>query len=187
MNAIQQVKTPQAAIVYVRLSDTLDDAAGKLSRADLGWMIARTVTENDLTGGTGRRSMASAYKTKKVVHPDGRVTFEDRRPRWREVLADLCTGEADGLIVLDLNRALRQMRSATDLLDMNRATGCPVESATGSLRLYGPEDYDMVNITAWAASKSSADTARRSPELRAARPGRQAAARVRAVPATGLA
>ena len=171
METEQQVKKPQNATVYVRLSDTLDDAAGALSLADqdakarkrgadLGWGIGRTVVENDLTG-SGRRSMASAYKTKRVVHPDGRVTFEDRRPRWKEVLADLCTGAADGLIVLDLDRAVRQMRSATDLLDMNRESGCPVESATGSLRLYGPQDYDMVTIVAWAASKSSADTARR--------------------------
>ena len=177
MNTHEQVKKPENAIVYVRLSDTVDDATGKLSLADqdakarkrgadLGWTIARTVTENDMNG-TGRRSMASAYKTRKVVHPDGRVTFEDPCPRWREVLAELCTGQGDGLIVLDLDRALRQMRSATDLLDMHRASGCPVESATGSLRLYGPEDYDMVNITAWAAAKSSADTARRVKAARA--------------------
>ena len=111
MDENEQVKKPENAIVYVRLSDTLDDAAGRLSLADqeakarkrgadLGWgMQAETVIENDLTG-SGKRSLASAYKTKKIVHPDGRVTFEDRRPRWREVLASLCTGEADGLVVV---------------------------------------------------------------------------------------
>jgi hypothetical protein len=78
------------------------------------------------------------------------------------VLADLCAGAADGLIVLDLDRALRQMRSATDLLDMNRASGCPVESATGSLRLYGPEDYDDVGVASCRAGRGSVMSERMS-------------------------
>jgi DNA invertase Pin-like site-specific DNA recombinase len=162
---------PSRAVIYIRLSDTTDDAAGALSLADqdgqcrqrgdaLDWGVAEVKCENDLTG-SGKRSQASAYKQRKVVHPDGRITYEDKRPVWREVLAGLSTGKWDGLIVLDLDRAIRRMRSAQDVIDVNRATGYPIESATGSLRIYGPEDYDQATITAWAASKSSADTARR--------------------------
>jgi hypothetical protein len=43
------------------------------------------------------------------------------------VLAALSTGDADGLIVLDLDRAIRRMRSAQDLIDTNRATGAAGE------------------------------------------------------------
>ena len=169
---------PTRAIIYVRLSDTTDDAAGALSLADqegrarqradsLGWTATRVVCENDLNG-SGKRSHASAYLQKQVIHPDGRITYEDKRPKWRrEVLAPLSTAEADGLIVLDLDRAIRRVRSAQDIIDINRATGCPIESATGSLRIYGPEDYDQATIIAWAASKSSADTARRVSAARA--------------------
>lgn len=170
MNASQQA-TPSKPIIYVRLSDTVDDATGRASledqekrgrkRADeLRWGPHLLVCENDLTG-SGKRSQASAYKTVEVRHPDGRITYEDKRPKWRQVLAMLATGEADGLIVLDLDRAIRQMRTAQDLIDVNRATGVPIESATGSLRCYGPDDYDQLTILAWAAHKSSKDTARR--------------------------
>jgi hypothetical protein len=73
---------PTRAIIYVRLSDTTDDAAGAASLADqvdqarqradgLGWTVGKVLTENDLTG-SGKRSHASAYKQVKVVHPDGR-------------------------------------------------------------------------------------------------------------------
>ena len=171
MNATQQARTPEAAIVYVRLSDTIDNAAGALSLADqeararkraaeLGWTVARTVTENDLTG-SGKRSNASAYKMAEVKHPDGSITYEDPRPKWKEVLAALGSGEADGLIVLDLDRAVRQMRSALALIDLNHGRGVPFESATGTLRCYGPDDYFALTVCAAAAAKSSSDTARR--------------------------
>lgn len=166
----EQVK-PSKAVIYVRLSDTTDDEAGALSLADqdaqardkarlLGWEVAGTITENDMTG-SGKRSHASAFRLKKVTGADGKVNYIDPRPKWGQVLAGLASGVYDGLIVLDLDRAVRQMRSAEDLIDLNRARGVPMESATGSLRCYDEDDYFALRVCAAAAAKASSDTARR--------------------------
>lgn len=158
--------TPQRAIVLARISDDPEDerlgtaaqrkdCGGLLER--LGWLAGPDATHILVEDDT------SAFKRSKVTLPDGRVELRTVRPKFRQALHLLATGQADGLVAYDLDRACRDPRDLEDLIDVIEQSRprIPVESVTGSLRLANDADITMARVMVAVANKSSRDTARR--------------------------
>jgi site-specific DNA recombinase len=168
-------QVPHAAVLLTRISDARNgDAAGVTDQqsdlrkraAQLGWGIGEVIIEND----------TSAFKRRTVALPDGRKAERVVRPGFRRALELLQSGQADGLLALDLDRIARDPRDLEDLIDVveSRKPHVPVESVTGSLRLANDADITMARVLVAMANKSSRDTARRvsRARLRQAEEGR---------------
>jgi site-specific DNA recombinase len=156
------VTRPQNAVLMTRISDArngdergvADQEADERALAErLGWGVGRVIVEND----------TSAYKRKRTRLPDGSYALRTDRPGFREALDLLATGQADGLIAYDLDRACRDPRDLEDLIDVveARSPRVPVESVTGSLKLANDADVTMARVLVAVANKSSRDTGRR--------------------------
>jgi DNA invertase Pin-like site-specific DNA recombinase len=157
---------PTKAIILARISDdrngdekgvTDQVADGRKLARRLGWRIGpeetHVLVEND----------TSAFKRRKIRLPDGRVELRTVRPKFRRVLDLLATGQADGLIAVDLDRTARDPRDLEDLIDVveSKVPRIPVESVTGSLKLANDADVTMARVLVAVANKSSRDTSRR--------------------------
>jgi site-specific DNA recombinase len=157
---------PSNAIILARISDARDgdergvtsqlsDGVSKAGR--LGWTVGPAAThhviENDV----------SAFKRKRIQLPGGRTELRTVRPAFREALAMLADGRADGLMAYDLDRTVRDPRDLEDLIDVIEASRprILVESVTGSLRLANDADVTMARVMVAVANKASRDTARR--------------------------
>lgn len=158
--------TPRRALRLTRISDARDDdtkgvdVQGKDcdARAEsINWTIGPEATHHIVENDT------SAFKRKKILLPDGRRELRTVRPGFRQALAMLADGRADGLIAYDLDRAVRDPRDLEDLIDVveSRFPRIPVESVTGSLRLANDADVTMARVMVAVANKASRDTARR--------------------------
>lgn len=79
----------------------------------------------------------SAFKRRTVALPGGRKAERVVTPGFRRALELLQSGQADGLLALDLDRIARDPRDLEDLIDVveSHTPHVPVESVTGSLRL----------------------------------------------------
>jgi DNA invertase Pin-like site-specific DNA recombinase len=108
---------PGNAIILARLSDLRDDDERGIEgqvrdgydyARRVGWGIgprlSHVVIENN-EAGSGLRGV-SAFKRRRITLPDGRTELRTVRPGFRRALAML----ADGLIALDLDRAMRDPR-----------------------------------------------------------------------------
>jgi site-specific DNA recombinase len=157
---------PQCAIRLTRISDARDDdTKGVDAQGDdcdrhagrIAWTTGPAATHHIVENDT------SAFKRKKITLPDGRRELRTVRPGFRQVLAMLADGRADGLIAYDLDRAVRDPRDLEDLIDVveSKVPRIPVESVTGSLRLANDADVTMARVMVAVANKSSRDTARR--------------------------
>ncbi|MGH3646935.1 MAG: recombinase family protein [Micromonosporaceae bacterium] len=174
---------PHRADLYVRLSELHDDHAASLTDQErrlrehagrLGWGVRRVVVENDING-DGRPKPASAFKRRKVAVPGSeRRQLRVVRPGFRSIVEDLMTGRSDGLLALDLDRAVRDPRDLEDLIDAVEQYGARVESVTGSLKLACDADITMARVMVAMGNKSSRDTGRRvsASRERRAREGR---------------
>jgi DNA invertase Pin-like site-specific DNA recombinase len=160
------IGTPQHAIRLTRISDARDedtkgvDAQGDDcdKRADaIGWRFGPAATHHIVENDT------SAFKRKMITLPDGRRELRTVRPGFRQALAMLADGRADGLMAYDLDRAFRDPRDLEDTIDVIEASKprIPVESVTGSLRLANDADVTMARVMVAVANKASRDTARR--------------------------
>jgi site-specific DNA recombinase len=164
--------------LYLRLSDLrveddFDKRKAKLQAfaTALGWEVFRVIVENDLAPPRkdGKVRMASAFKRKRIRTPSGKVELRVVRPGFREVLDDITTGRANGLLAEDLDRIVRDPRDLEDLLDACEMTGASARSLSGSLTLTngGTEaEKSMARVLVAMANKASADTARRVAEGR---------------------
>lgn len=177
--------TPRKCVIYARISDARIDSNGRDDdqpkrrevstagvddqvrrgrelAARLGWQVGPDAThvliEND----------RSAFKRRRVRLADGTAVMRVIRPKWQRGLALLASGEADGLIALDLDRSARDPRDLEDLIDVveSRRPRIPVESVTGSLRLATDADVTMARVMVAIGNKSSRDTARRVADAR---------------------
>jgi DNA invertase Pin-like site-specific DNA recombinase len=151
---------PVRAALYVRISDDREgeekgiarqESDGRKHATTLGWTVAEVVPENDL----------SAFKRRRVLLPDGTRALRVVRPGFRRLLDMLSSGEVNGLIAYDLDRACRDPRDLEDLIDVVEQHHCHVTSVTGSLRLANDSDITMARVMVAIANKSSRDTARR--------------------------
>lgn len=152
--------TPSRAIGYTRISDDKRELGEGVSRQDddvralagrLGWTIGEMITENDV----------SAFRRKRVRLADGTEAMRVVREGFTQLLDMIANGEADGLIVYDLDRLARDMRDLEDLIDAVERTKIPVVSVTGSLRLASDADVAMARIMTVISNKASRDTSRR--------------------------
>ncbi|MGH3201726.1 MAG: recombinase family protein [Streptosporangiaceae bacterium] len=157
---------PRRAIRLTRISDARDDdtkgvdaqgADCDTTSARVGWTFGPATTHHIIENDT------SAFKRKVITLPDGRRELRTVRPGFREALAMLADGRADGLMAYDLDRAVRDPRDLEDLIDVVEAAAprIPVESVTGSLRLANDADVTMARVMVAVANKASRDTARR--------------------------
>lgn len=155
-----QTSTPRRAIGYTRISDDKRELGEGVGRQDddvralasrLGWTIGEMITENDV----------SAFKRRRVRLPDGSEAMRVVREGFARLIDMIANGEADGLIVYDLDRLARDMRDLEDLIDVVERSKIPVASVTGSLRLASDADIAMARIMTVIANKSSRDTSRR--------------------------
>jgi DNA invertase Pin-like site-specific DNA recombinase len=157
---------PKKAIILARISDdrngeekgvTDQVADGRQHARRLGWRVgpeaSHVLVEND----------TSAFKRRKIRLPDGRVELRTVRPKFRRALELLASGQADGLIAVDLDRTARDPRDLEDLIDVveSKVPRIPVESASGSLKLANDADVTMARVLVAVANKSSRDTSRR--------------------------
>jgi DNA invertase Pin-like site-specific DNA recombinase len=163
---------PTQVIILARISDARSNgeerevtdkgvkdqvADGRKFARRLGWHIGPEAThvlvEND----------TSAFKRRKIQLPDGRVELRTVRPKFRRALDLLVSGQADGLIAVDLDRTARDPRDLEDLIDVveSKVPRIPVESVTGSLKLANDADVTLARVLVAVANKSSRDTSRR--------------------------
>src|ERR1035441_5126617 len=158
--------TPQCSIRLTRISDARDDDTKGVDAqgvdcdgraAVTGWRCGPAVTHHIIENDT------SAFKRKTITLPDGRRELRTVRPGFRQALAMLADGRADGLIAYDLDRAVRDPRDLEDLIDVVEAAvpRVPVESVTGSLRLANDSDITMARVMVAVANKASRDALRR--------------------------
>lgn len=159
--------TPEQAIELVRISDARDGDThgvdGQVTDLDayaawIGWRVGpretHLIIEND----------TSAFKRRKIVVPGhDQPVLRTVRPGFRRALDMLASGQADGLLAMDLDRACRDPRDLEDLIDVveSRRPRIPVESKAGSLRLANDADVTMARVMVAVGNKASRDTARR--------------------------
>jgi len=171
LRVLEEVQKPKKATLCVRISDARDymDETGQritdtegvnlqitngLEYADrIGWIIDKIRTENDV----------SEFKRKKVLQPNGRYALRTVRPDWQAVLDDLASGAQDGLLVIALDRSMRDPRDLEDLIDVveSRMPRIPVESVSGSLKLSSDAEVTMARNMVNYANLASRDTRRR--------------------------
>lgn len=169
---------PRRATLLVRISDARDflDANGhtvtdtegvdlQIKRGvtfaeRLGWMIDKVRVENDV----------SAFKRKKIMRPNGRYELRTVRPEFQATLDDLASGVQDGLLVSDIDRAMRDPRDFEDLVDVVEQSfpRIPVEAVSGSLKLANDGDVKSSRILVTMANGQSKDTSRRVADRRLA-------------------
>lgn len=161
-------------VLYLRLSDlrkentSLEDreAALRWRAALLGWTVVRVVIENDemKPGRKSGRRMASAFKRRRIVKPDGTEEWRVYRPGFRSILEDLTAGRAHALLAEDLDRSVRDPRDLEDLIDVVQRHGCSADSISGSLKFtHGGTDTEITTarLMVTVANKESRDKARR--------------------------
>jgi DNA invertase Pin-like site-specific DNA recombinase len=176
-------RRPQQAIVLTRISDARDgddhgvqgqEKDGRRLADRLEWTVGpgetHVIVENDTSAFRRRKVCRSCLQPTRACTcpplPGGErhdTVLRTWRPEFRKALAMLRSGQADGLIAVDLDRACRDPRDLEDLIDVveSRTTRIPVESVSGSLRLANDADITMARVMVTVANKSSRDTGRR--------------------------
>lgn len=150
---------------YARISDDPNDLQRGVKRQhedtlqavrEAGGTVGKDHPEND----------TSAYRKKRVTVTDTSGNTYDGyrviRPVWHTALQRLRTGEADGLMVYDLDRLARDPRDLEDAIEVVEHYGKPIVSATASeIDLTTESGRMSARLMVVMANKASADTARR--------------------------
>jgi hypothetical protein len=183
------LRQPRATILLMRISDARDDDTDGVDRQEArqrrwaksnGWRIGPAAThviiENDTSAYKRRRLCVECRRPRRDCTcpplPGGgrrRTVLRTVRPEFWRALDMLESGEADGLLAVDLDRVCRDPRDLEDLLDAATDNGqprIPVHSTTGSLSLMTSAGADMARMMVTVANKSSRDTARRVADKR---------------------
>jgi DNA invertase Pin-like site-specific DNA recombinase len=182
---------PKRAIVLARISDARDGDEHGVQRQvkdalrkadDVEWTVGpgetHVIVENDTSAFNRRKVCSACYQPTRTCPcpplPDGSkrdTVLRTWRPGFRRALAMLRSGQADGLIAVDLDRACRDPRDLEDLIDVveSRKPRIPVESVSGSLRLANDGDVTMARVMVAVGNKSSRDTGRRVSSARQSR------------------
>ncbi|MFD8559115.1 recombinase family protein [Streptosporangium canum] len=155
---------PTRAALLLRISDDKAGDAAGVGRQEkdgrkravvLSWQVGpddtHVIVENSI----------SAFKRRKITLPDGTTALRTVRPGFRRALDMLASGEADGLLVYDLDRLARDPRDLEDLIDVVEAKRVPVTDISGGLDLSTDAGITQARVLVAFANKSSRDTARR--------------------------
>jgi DNA invertase Pin-like site-specific DNA recombinase len=119
--------------------------------AEIGGRIGREVMEND----------SSAFKRQRVALPDGTYGYRVVRPEWESILTALRRGEANALMVPDIDRAMRDPRTLEDLIDTVEMYGVYVASLTGNIDLTTDAGINSARSLVNQRNQESRNTARR--------------------------
>ncbi len=109
----------------------------------------------------------SAWKRRRVREPDGRIVYRVVRPVFQGMLADLTRGTApngeqlDGVIVGDIDRLTRELRTLEDAIDAVELARRPIIDLSGSLDLLTQAGRDVARFLVTAKGAESAAIARR--------------------------
>jgi DNA invertase Pin-like site-specific DNA recombinase len=155
---------PEEATLWARISN---DAAGDAHGVDnqetelqefndkrLGWVIKHVVKEND---------QSATKRTRQAEDRRGWTVWRTNRPKMDKILRMIRNGDTDGVLVRDLDRAVRDMRDLEDLIDAceSRPIFVPVYSMYGGLQLRDRTDATIARLLATLAIDEAARTARR--------------------------
>lgn len=150
---------------YSRISDDPNDLRRGVSnqRADNRDAIA---ARGASLGVEHEENDTSAYRKRKVKVTDASGNeywgYRVIRPVWHQALQRLREGEADGLVVYDLDRLARDPRDLEDAIEVVEHYGKTIVSATASeIDLTTESGVLAARLAVMIANKSSADTARR--------------------------
>ena len=106
----------------------------------------------------------SAWKRKRVVNPDGTVSWEVIRPRFDEMIKCMQQGVApngepvNGLIVADIDRMTRDHRHLEDAIDVAIHHGKAFIDITGSLDLFTASGQDNARFLVTVKGRQSTNT-----------------------------
>lgn len=180
---------PGRAILLARISDARNGedqgVQGQLQvlreeATRRGWTVGpdktHVITENDVSGFKRHAMCPSCLELVRDCRcpplPNGskrRTVQRTWRPAFRKALLMLESGEADGLLVFDLDRLARDVLDLDDLITVVKQLDgdVAVDSYTGSLReLHTSAGRQTARILMDVAVKSSEDTQRRVADRR---------------------
>jgi site-specific DNA recombinase len=125
-------------VVYLRISSDPDDERRGVTRqaedavsavVDGDGVVVWEAVEND----------TSAFKKRRVRVSDGdggyRWAWRVIRPKWEKALGMIRGGQADCLLVVDLDRLTRDPRDLEDAIELVEHFGALVADVTGALDL----------------------------------------------------
>jgi len=138
--------TGRRAAIYTRISSDDGTALGVARQeADCrklastrGWEVVAVFTDNDVSASTGRT-----------------------RPAYERMLATLRLGDADALIVWDLDRLTRQPRELEDFMDAAEELGWELASVGGDVDLSTPQGRLLARIKGSVAKHEAEQASRR--------------------------
>ncbi|MGH3719938.1 MAG: recombinase family protein [Pseudonocardiaceae bacterium] len=91
----------------------------------IGGRIDREIPENAV----------SAFRRKRVALPDGTLGYRIVRLEWEKILTALRRGECNAMMVSDIDRAMRDLRTLEDLIGAVELYGLYAVSLTGNIDL----------------------------------------------------
>lgn len=140
--------TPRAAAVYARISSDTEGTRAGVERQvtdcqtlaeSLGWVVAGTYVDNDLSAYTGKR-----------------------RPEYERMLGDLADGLVDAVIVYNIDRLTRRPAELEAFYEAVKAAGGqPVRFVTGDTDIGTDDGLMMARVLGAFAAKESANIGRR--------------------------
>jgi len=151
-------------VIYLRISN---DPLGKMKGVQRQRKVARRVVLGD--GGVIVELVVendtSAFRQKHIWLPNGdgsyRHAFRVIRPEWERVLRMIRDGAADTLLVVDLDRMVRDPRDLEDAVELVEHFGAAVLDLSGALDLSSDHGIMHARQMVAHANQSSRDTSRR--------------------------
>jgi DNA invertase Pin-like site-specific DNA recombinase len=143
------MRVPRKAAIYARISSDQEGTGLGVARQledcrrlaeQLGWKVAEEYVDNDVSAYSGRK----------------------RRPAYERMLADLASGDRDGLLCYHQDRLTRRPIENERLVEVMSAAGARLQFVSGGdVDLANGDALLMLRIQAAVAAKESADKSRR--------------------------
>jgi hypothetical protein len=150
---------PSRVLGLARLSRGKDDQPGNLSQAETitGWWDAEG------WGQAGRLIItegASGWRQRKIILPDGEVTYQTFRPKFAQAVKMLRTGNWNGFSVVTCDRGMRNNEDLKILEDIVR-TSCPGKFAPPRIQCLSVDgSFDLRTEQGISKTKDNVENAR---------------------------
>jgi len=171
-----RVFTGRRVVVCLRISSDPEDSKRGVTRQAVdaedvvrsgGGVLVWTAVEND----------TSAFKKRRVKVSAGggghRWAWRVIRPQWEQALRMIRAGEADALLVVDLDRLTRDPRDLEDAVELVEHYRALVVDVSGALDLSTDHGIFLARMMVAHANLSSRDTSRRIRRAKRAEPSLQ--------------